>query len=97
MGLTEADPKWGVFDGDLTKECSEGKYEIIGEFKHVHVRMDTIIKEDGAEISNSYFIKILYPHMDISSETQEIQDVCNAVWSDEVKQAWSDFQASQEM
>ena len=59
--------------------------------------MDTIIKEDGAEISNSYFIKILYPHMDISSETQEIQDVCNAVWSDEVKQAWSDFQASQEM
>ena len=81
----------------LTKEVVHDKIEIVGDYKAVHCREATIIKEDGVEISRTFFRKVLNSDMDVSNETQEVQDICAAVWSDEVKQAWIDFQASQEM
>ena len=77
----------------LTKEVKYDKIEIVGEHKAVQCRQATIIKEDGVELSRSFHRHVLHPDSDISGEPQEVQDVCNAVWSDEVKQAWSDFQA----
>jgi hypothetical protein len=53
------------------------------------------VSEDGVELSRSFKRHVLHPDSDISGEPQEVQDVCNAVWSDEVKQAWSDFQDAQ--
>ena len=39
-----------------------------------------------------------YSHVDtdISGEPQEVQDICNLVWTDEVKEAWKTLQAEQE-
>ena len=79
----------------LTKEVKYDKIEVVGEYKAVQCREATIVKEDGVELSRSYHRHVLQPDMDISGETQEVQDICNAVWSDEVKQAWSDFQDEQ--
>ena len=74
----------------LTKTVDKtDKTEIIGEWKAVHCREATIIKEDGVELSRSFHRHVLTPDMDISGEPQETQDVCNAVWTDEVKAAWA--------
>ena len=76
----------------LEKEVKYDKIEIVGDYKAVQCRQATIVKEDGVEISRTFHRHVLHPDSDISGEAQEIQDICNAVWSDEVKQAWSDFQ-----
>ena len=79
----------------ITKETEIAKIEVIGEYKHVQVRTDTVIKEDGAEISRTFHRHVLHPDMDISGEDAEVQAVCNAVWTDAVKSAWADFKANQ--
>ncbi|MDP6584579.1 MAG: hypothetical protein QF535_07965 [Anaerolineales bacterium] len=79
----------------LTKEVKYDKIEIVGDYKAVQCRQATIVSEDGKELSRSFHRHVLHPDSDISGEPQEVQDVCNAVWSDEVKQSWSDFKAEQ--
>ena len=79
----------------LTKEVKMDKVEIVGDYKAVQCRQATIVSEDGKELSRSFHRHVLHPDSDISGEPQEVQDVCNAVWSDEVKQSWSDFNAEQ--
>jgi hypothetical protein len=80
----------------LTKEVQYDKTEIVGDHKAVQCREATIIKEDGVEISRSFHRHVLHPDSDISGEPQETQDICNAVWTAEVKSAWTAFQAEQE-
>jgi len=79
----------------LTKEIKCDKIEIVGDYKAVQCRQATIISEDGVELSRSFQRHVLHPDSDISDEPQETQDICNAVWTDEVKEAWSEFQESQ--
>ena len=78
----------------ITKTTEIGKIEVVSEYKHVQVRTDTVIKEDGTEISRSYHRHVLTPHMDISGEDAEVQAVANSVWTDAVKSAWTDYKAS---
>lgn len=78
----------------LTKEVKYDQIEIVGEHKAVQCRQATIVSEDGKELSRSFHRKVLHPDMDVSGEPQEVQDICAAVWTDEVKKAWADFQAS---
>ena len=80
----------------ITKEIVIGKVEVVGEFKAVQVAMDTLIKEDGKVISQTRHRHVLYPDSDISNEPQEIQNICNAAWTQEVKDAWIAFKAEQE-
>jgi hypothetical protein len=75
----------------ITKTTEISKIEVVGEHKAVQVRTDTIIKEDGAEISRSFHRHVLHPDSDISGEDAEVQAVANAVWTDSVKAAWKTF------
>ena len=75
----------------ITKETIIGQIEVVGEYKAVQVATDTVIKEDGAEISRSRHRHGLHPDMDISGEDAEVQAVANAVWTDSVKAAWKTF------
>lgn len=77
----------------LTKEIKIDKIEIVGDYKAVQCRTATIITEEGIEISRGHSRYVLHPDMDISSESQETQDVCNAVWTDAVKKSWKVKQA----
>ena len=77
----------------LTKEVKIDKLEIVGDYKAVQCREATIIKEDGVELSRSFHRHVLHPDSDISGEPQETQAVCAAVWTDEVKAAWTTFLA----
>ena len=76
----------------ITKETIIGQIEVVGEYKAVQVATDTVIKEDGAEISRSRHRHVLHPDMDISGEDAEVQAVANAVWTHSVKAAWKTFQ-----
>jgi len=79
----------------ITKTTEIGKIEVVSEYKHVQVRTDTVIKEDGTEISRTFHRHVLQPDMDISGEDAEVQSVANAVWTDSVKAAWKTFQDNQ--
>ena len=76
----------------ITKTTEIGKIEIVGEYKAVQVRTDTVIKEDGTELSRTYHRHVVHPHMDISGEDAEVQAICNTAWTDDVKAAWTTFQ-----
>ncbi len=80
----------------ITKETLIGQMEIVGEFKSVQVRTDTVVKEDGLELSRSYHRHVLHPDADITNENSEVQGVCNAVWTDQIKADYATFKANQE-
>jgi hypothetical protein len=72
----------------ITKEIIEDKIEIVGDYKHVQVRTATVIKEDGVELNRSFHRHVLHPTDDITGESSEVQAICNAVWTDELKAAY---------
>jgi hypothetical protein len=80
----------------ITKETQIGKIEVVGKYKSVQVRTDTVVIEDGNELSRKYHRHFLMPDADISTEHSEVQAVCNAVWTQDVKDAWTTFKAQQE-
>jgi len=89
----------------LTKTTEVDKLEVVGTHKMVHVRTATVIEEDGAEISRSFHRHVLAPqakngalweNTDISGETQEVQDICNAAWTANVKLAYREHMDAQE-
>ena len=79
----------------ITKETNVVKIEVVGEHKAVQIATDTVIKEDGVELSRSRHRHVVHPDQDITGEDAEVQAVCNAVWTQDVKDAWASFQASQ--
>ena len=78
----------------LSKEVINDKYEVVSIYKHIQVRTATVVKEDDVELSRSFSRRVLTPEMDVSGEDAEIKGVAAAVWTDEVKEAWADFQES---
>ena len=80
----------------LTEETVQDKIEVVNG-THVQVRTATVIKRDGEEISRSFHRHTLSPSTktddtwadtDISSESTEVQGICNAVWTEAVKTAY---------
>jgi hypothetical protein len=80
----------------ITKETQIGKIEVVGKYKSVQVRTDTVVMEDNEELSRKYHRHTLAPDSDITNEHSEVQAVCNAVWTQNVKDAYATFKANQE-
>jgi len=80
----------------ITKQTQIGKIEVVGKYKSVQVRTDTVVMEDGEELSRKYHRHSLAPDADISNEHSEVQAVCNAVWTQDVKDAYTAFKTAQE-
>jgi hypothetical protein len=82
----------------LTKTTEIGQIEIVTAYKHIQVRMDTVVKEDGVELSRSFHRHVVAP--DISAENlalehAEVQTIANSgIWTQEVKDAWAAHLAS---
>jgi hypothetical protein len=81
----------------LTEETKEDKIEIVGDFKHVQVRTATVIKRDGVEISRSFSRHVVAPDSDISGESSQVQAICAAVHTQEVKDAYAAHLVAQEV
>ena len=72
----------------LTETTEYDKIEVVGEYKAGQVRKATVIKKDDKELTRSFERYVLYPDTDISAEPAEVSTICNAVWTDEIKEAW---------
>ncbi len=78
----------------LTKTTENDKIEIVNKW-NIQVRTASIIKEDGKELTRSFHRKVLVPGTldasdnlvatDISKEDSDVQSICNAAWTDQVK------------
>ena len=68
----------------LTKEVTEDKIEIVGEFKAVQIRTCTKVLEDGVELSSGYHRHVVSAGDDYSNESPEVQAICQAVHTDAV-------------
>ena len=79
----------------ITQETQIAKIEVVGEYKAVQIATDTVIKEDGVELSRSRHRHVVHPDQDITGEDAEVQAVCNTVWTQAVRDAWTAFQAEQ--
>ncbi len=80
----------------LSETIEYDKIEVVGIHKHVQVRKATVIKKDGVELTRSFHRYVLTPDMDLSqrSEPNEVVAICNAVWTQEVKDAWNSYRES---
>ena len=79
----------------LTKKTVTGQIEV-GELGTIGLRTDTVVLDDGVEISRNFHRKVLAPNDDVTGEDAKVQAVANAVWTDEVVAAWSAAQAAAE-
>ena len=79
----------------LTESTVEDKIEVVGDFKMVQVRTATVIKRDGVEISRSFSRHVVAPGADITNESTEVQAICNAVHTQEIKDAYAAYIAAQ--
>jgi len=73
----------------ITKTTKTDKIEIVGDFKHIQVREATVIQEDGVELTRSFHRYVLSPGDDVSSQSSDIKSIANAVWTDEIINAYS--------
>jgi hypothetical protein len=79
----------------ITKRTITDKIEITGNYRHVQVRTATVIEEDGVELSRSFHRHVVAPTDDYSGETDEVQAVCEAVFTAEVVEAYELSQSAQ--
>ena len=91
----------------ITKEAVIEKIEIVGT--NVQVATDTVIKEDGTEISRSRHRHVLQPFTssvdadgawthtatDITGEDASVQAIANAAWNDAVKASYKEWAENQ--
>ncbi len=60
----------------------------IGELCNISVRTDTVIIDDGVEVSRSFHRHVVAPGDDVSGEAESVQSTANALWTPEVIAAW---------
>ena len=76
----------------LTKETIIGKIEVVTDFKHIQVRTDTVVKEDGVELSRAYHRHVVHCNTsdeDLAKEHADVQTVANSgIWTQAVKDAY---------
>jgi hypothetical protein len=78
----------------LTENTSIDQIEIIANW-NIQVRQATVIERDGAFVARTFHRWVLTPDMDISDQEQKVQDIANAAWTPEVRQAYETFKAEQ--
>ena len=78
----------------LSESIEYDKIEVLSQYKHVQVRKATVIKKDDKELTRSFERYVLHPAQDISAEPAEVSAICNAAWTDAVKDSWKTFLSS---
>jgi len=78
----------------LTERTEIDRIEVVNDW-NIQVRQCTTIERDGQFVSNSFHRWVLNPDSDISGQEQKVQDICNAAWTPEVRQAYETFKAEQ--
>ena len=82
----------------LTERFENDKIEVVGQYKTIQVRRATVIERDGVEISRTFHRNSLQcgtldtdnnlVDTDISGQDVDVQAICNAAWTQTVKDAY---------
>jgi len=82
----------------LSERSENDKIEVVGQYKAVQVRRADIVERDGVEIARTFHRHTLVcgsldadnnlVDTNISGEGSDVQAVCNAVWTDAIKESW---------
>jgi len=85
----------------LTERFENDKIEVVGSYKAVQVRRAEVIEKDGVEIARSFHRHALacgsldesdnFVDTDISGEDADVQAICNAAWTQAVKDAYKAY------
>jgi hypothetical protein len=78
----------------LTESIKIDQIEVVQDW-NIQVRQATVIERDGQFVSRTFHRWVLNPDMDISGQEQKVQDIANAAWTPEVRQAYETFKAEQ--
>ena len=73
----------------LTKEVTQDKIEVCGEYRAVQVRTCTKVLEDGVELSSGYHRHVVVAGQDYSNESAEVQAICAVMHTDAVIAAYN--------
>ena len=84
-----------------TETIEYDKITIAQPYAGISVRKATVIKKDGVEIARSFEREALAPgyynekdefvETDLSSQPEEVQNICNVLWTTQVKDDWKAF------
>ena len=84
----------------ITKTTENDKIEVVNKW-NIQVRTASVIKEDGTELTRSFHRKVLTPGTldasdnlvatNISGEDADVQAICNAAWTTQVKADYKAF------
>ena len=84
----------------LTETTENDKIEVVNKW-NIQVRKATIIKKDGVELTRSFHRHCLVPGTldasdnlvatNISGEDADVQAICNAAWTAQVKTDFTAF------
>ena len=84
----------------LTETTENDKIEVVNRW-NIQVRKATIIKKDGVELTRSFHRNLLVPGTldasdnlvatDISGQDADVQAICNAAWTAQVKTDFTAF------
>ena len=69
------------------------KIEFVAPYS-VQCRQRISLVEDGQELAASFHRSVMHPDSDWSECEANVQAICNAVFTDEVKQQWAAKQAA---
>ena len=70
----------------ITKRL-EYKEEILPN-QVIQIRTTTVVEEDGVELARNHHRHVVVPGDDVTGEVQEVQDIANVLWTDEVIAAY---------
>jgi len=76
-------------------EKQEYKLEVIPPYSVIQCRRADIVEKDGVEVGRSYHRHVRKPGDDVSSDCAELQSIANALWTEEVIDAYAAHIASQ--
>ena len=84
----------------LTESQENDKIEVVNKW-NIQVRTATVIKKDDVELTRSFNRKVLTPgtldasdnlvDTNISGEDADVQAICNAAWTTQVKADYKAF------
>tara|TARA_B100000287_G_scaffold144168_1_gene136043 strand:+ start:160 stop:447 length:288 start_codon:yes stop_codon:yes gene_type:complete len=88
----------------ITKTIEYDRIEIVSTWA-IHVREATVLKEDGKELTRTFFRRVIEPgtldasdnliDTDISGEDAQVKAICNAAWTPQVKSNFKDWLISE--
>jgi|TARA_B100000073_G_C23586618_1_gene514508 hypothetical protein len=85
----------------LTEKFENDKIEVVGSHKHIQVRKAHVVEKDGVEIARTFEREALscgwldesdnFVDTDISGKDADVQAICNAAWTQAVKDAYKAY------